>query len=66
MTPDPISDEARKCWDEVHAVSKQSNYLENMEVTVIQRHMTAYAKQAVAKALAEVKCYNCGELAVRL
>ena len=33
---------------------------------IITKHMEAVAAEAVKKALAEVKCYNCGEMAVRL
>jgi len=35
-------------------------------LALITKHMEAVAAEAVKKALAEVKCYNCGEMAVRL
>ncbi len=65
MTPDPISDEARKCAEEIVRISPDGVCAELLFPS-IQRHLDAYAKREVEKALAEVKCYNCGELAVRL
>ncbi len=63
MTPDTISDEARKLWE---VIQDKYNYHGVKKIPIIQCHLDAYAKQAVDEALAEVKCYNCGELAVRL